>query len=300
MIRAALLSEPGSGSTTFVGLLYLAQTRIATERADNFRFSAPPDSLRRLSVLYEQLVSGEFPRSLAPEEASQVRFEMGFSPPARWNPLHRGAGFEPRFRAECRWAHAGFDAMNRCLQTGHAEPGVIPDLRTSTAPIFVIDPLSPEPSPGTSPSDTTRDHAVATILHELLPAATPGRTAPGTRLHPAFVFTKLDSLPDGRIPAVRGGDLVDDDRLASEGARIGKALIDALLPQTAEFCRSVGTLMDAPVTFLSHAVALPGSDGGVPRLATRTLPDHRHEPVYPLGQFRALIDHLGGLARLEP
>src|SRR5579863_1318873 len=166
--RAILLSEPGSGGTTFVGLFYLAQTRLATERADSFRFSAPPESIRHLSSLYEHLVVGEFPASLAPAEVAQIRFDLAFDSPGRRGLFHRTSGFEPRVGLECRWNRARFEVMARVLEGGAVDPTVSQDLGSYTIPIFLLDPrtepASPDPT-GTAPP--SRDLSIARTLQEL-------------------------------------------------------------------------------------------------------------------------------------
>jgi hypothetical protein len=301
VLRTVLLAEPGAGSTTFVGLLYLAQTRLATERADAFRFSSPPESIRHLSVLYEQLVAGEFPAPLAPEAVPQIRLDMAYSSPTHWSPFHRATTFEARYRAECRWIRSGFDAVATALEGGASVPGTDVDLRSSTAPIFLLDPRHPDGGPEVgAAAASNRDDAILRILKELARGPGPrGTTVPG-RLHPLFVITKSDVLPEDLAPTVRRRDLLDDDLPAIEGARIGRLLIDALAPQSAGFCRSSGPNVGEPSVFLSYVRGTVAPASGANRILTRTLPDHRHEPVYPFSQYRALVDHLGDLAGHEP
>gem|GEM_PF-4062337 len=301
MLRAVLLSEPGSGATTFVGLFYVALTRLASERGDSFRFTAPPESLRRLSALYEPLVAGEFPGSLGPDAAAEIRFELAFSPPAAWRPFHRNTGFDPRFRVDCRWNGAGAASAARLLQGAPAPPGAVNDLLSCTAPIFLVDPRPTEGPGGSGPSTASdRDAAVVAVLTEL---ARSGGTvpAPTTRhLHPIFVFTRLDGIPEEVAPSVPRGDPLDEDRLRTDGPRIGRELIDACLPRSRDLCRSRSERIDEPVSFFSYARPVPGAEGGTRHLQLRTLPNHRPEPVYPFTQFRSLIDHLGDLAQREP
>jgi hypothetical protein len=301
VLRTVLLAEPGAGSTTFVGLLYLAQTRLATERADAFRFSSPPESIRHLSVLYEQLVAGEFPAPLAPEAVPQIRLDMAYSSPTHWSPFHRATAFEARSRAECRWIRAGFDAVASALEGGGSGPGTDVDLRTSTAPIFLLDPRHPDGAAGVGgAAPSNRDAAILRILKELARGRGPGGTTAPSRLHPLFVITKTDALPEDLAPTVRRKDLLDEDLPAVEGARIGRVLIDALVPQSVGFCRSSGPTVGEPAVFLSYVRGTVGPASGADRVLTRTLPDHRHEPVYPFNQYRALVDHLGDLAGHGP
>jgi hypothetical protein len=298
MLQAVLITEPGSGGTSFTGLFYLAQTRITTERPDEFRFSAPPESIQRLSSLYQHLVAGEFPAPLAPEDAARIRFEMAYNPPGHGRLFHRGPSFEPRYRAECRWVRAGLDAVARTLEGGPAEPGVLSALSGCTVPIFVLDPRRPDPPAGGPPATSSlRDDALARVVRELGRIGGISGITAKKRLRPVVVFTKLDDLPDAVAPMVRRSDILDDTRLAAVAPRLGRALLESVVPRSATVVRTLGATVDEPVAFLSYVRAVSGAGGA--HLATRTLPDHRSEPVYPFPQFRAMVDHLGALAEAE-
>ena len=300
MLRATVLSEPGSGSTTFVGLFYLALTRLGTERADTFRFNVPPEALGLLAPLYDQLVAGSFPEPVAPVDVAHIRFGLAFSPASSWRPLRRGAGFEPRYQAECRWIRTGFDTVAGLLEAGDSGPGALSDLRGSTTPIFVLGPPPPRGSleVGAAPG-SNRDSAIVRILQQLAYRAGAPRGPTGKRLHPVFVFTKMDALPGDVAPTVPRGDLLDEGHLFDNRERIGRSLIEAMIPNTAAFCRSARATVDEPVPFFSYVRTTPGQDPAGPPLLTRTLANHHHEPVFPFSQFRALIDDLGDLSRRE-
>jgi len=299
VLPATLISEPGTGGTTFVGLFYLAQTRLATERSGAFRFSAPPMSMQRLSPLYEQLVAGEFPRPLPPEEAAQIRFEMAFGESRPWGPFRSETKFEPKYRAECRWVRSGFDEILTALDTGRDVAGALGNLAGCTTPIFVLD-ARPSAPPASAPPRGARDAVISKILEALARRTTPNWASDRRRLHPAFVFARIDSSPNDLAPTVSHGDLLDEKVLLTEGARIGSSLVEALLPQTASFCRSSAANVAEPTVFFSYLREAPGSDPTNRRLVMRTLPDHHHEPVYPFTQFRQLIGHLEELCREEP
>jgi hypothetical protein len=296
MLPAALLSEPGTGGTTFVGLFYLAQTRLATEHGDTFRFSTPPMSMQRLSPLYEQLVAGDFPRPLAPEDAAQIRFEMAFDEPRHRGLFHSGAEFEPKYRAECRWVRSGFDEILAALETGRDVAGAFGSLAGCTTPIFLLEARPSAPPAGAAPRPA-RDVLISKILEALALRSAPNWAPDRRRLHPAFVFARIDSVPEDLVPGISHGDLLDEDVLLREGARLGHSLVETLLPQTASFCRSSAVNVAEPTVYFSYLREAPGSDLKARHLLTRTLPDHHHEPVYPFTQFRQLIDHLGELGR---
>jgi hypothetical protein len=78
MCPAAILGDRASGKTTFLGALYATQVRYGTGTDDDFRFFAPPDSLRLMSRIYETMSSGSFPSATLKDEMSRVEFKFGY------------------------------------------------------------------------------------------------------------------------------------------------------------------------------------------------------------------------------
>ncbi len=183
--------------------------------------------------------------------------------------------------------------MARVLEGGTATPAVPGDLVGCSTPIFVLDPTRAAPATvSDGPAVPSRDDSILRILRALGGAPGTGSRAPSPRLDPIFVFTRLDALPEGLSSKLPRGNLLDEDHLTDARDQIGRTLMDAVAPRSGAFCRARSPSAGSPAVFLSYARA----DSGSGRLLTRTLPDHRQEPVYPFTQFRGLVDHLGALA----
>ncbi len=79
MPRVVIVGARDSGKTTFLGLLYAAQVKFGSERADDFRFHASFESLDEISGVFQRLMSGAFPDSATKEGVREVTFRL--SPP---------------------------------------------------------------------------------------------------------------------------------------------------------------------------------------------------------------------------
>src|SRR2546426_553685 len=79
MPRVVIVGNRNSGKTTFLGLLYAAQVKFGSEKADDFRFHASVESLDELSGVFQRLMSRGFPDSATKEGIREVTFRL--SPP---------------------------------------------------------------------------------------------------------------------------------------------------------------------------------------------------------------------------
>src|SRR5881628_677556 len=77
--RVVIVGDRNSGKTTFLGLLYAAQVKFGSEKADDFRFHASFESLDEVSGVFQRLMSGAFPDSATKEGIREVTFRL--SPP---------------------------------------------------------------------------------------------------------------------------------------------------------------------------------------------------------------------------
>src|SRR5213080_1666897 len=59
--RVVIVGDRNSGKTTFLGLLYAAQVKFGSDKADGFRFHAAFESLDEISGVFQRLMSGSFP-----------------------------------------------------------------------------------------------------------------------------------------------------------------------------------------------------------------------------------------------
>src|SRR2546426_1445892 len=76
MPRVVIVGDRNSGKTTFLGLLYAAQVKCDSDKADGFRFHAAFESLDEISGVFQRLMSGSFPDAATKEVVRElaVRF----------------------------------------------------------------------------------------------------------------------------------------------------------------------------------------------------------------------------------
>src|SRR5438552_6359157 len=78
MPRVVIVGDRNSGKTTFLGLLYAAQVKFGSDKADGFRFHAAFESLDEISGVFQRLMSGSFPDAATKEGVREVSFRFGY------------------------------------------------------------------------------------------------------------------------------------------------------------------------------------------------------------------------------
>ena len=91
MLQVAIVGDRDSGKTTFLGLLYAAQVKSGSDRADDFRFHATMESLEEITLVFQRLMSGSFPDSATKEGIHEMRVHLGYR--------RRGLGIVPFLRS---------------------------------------------------------------------------------------------------------------------------------------------------------------------------------------------------------
>src|SRR5213083_2575038 len=74
--RVVIVGDRNSGKTTFLGLLYAAQVKFGSDKADDFRFHASFESLDEISGVFQRLMSGAFPDSATKEGVREITFRL--------------------------------------------------------------------------------------------------------------------------------------------------------------------------------------------------------------------------------
>src|SRR2546422_11591714 len=77
MPRVVIVGDRNSGKTTFLGLLYAAQVKFGSDKADGFRFHAAFESLDEISGVFPRLMSGSFPDAATKEGIREIAFRLG-------------------------------------------------------------------------------------------------------------------------------------------------------------------------------------------------------------------------------
>ncbi len=306
MVSAVVVGDPGSGLTTFVGLLYTAQVRLGTETEDRFRFSADRETIRQLESIYGELGSGRFPVRDVSWEEHPLTFLLAF----RRGSLvglggHRGSdgdfdvvrmrvgGISPHEAAEIRSHEAVWDAPLRRL------------LR-SQVPLLLLDasrwPAEAErPVPGLL---ETYDRNLARTLELLGRSLAAERGRRVRRMHPVFVVTKLDRCPPETraflaMPFGPSATWSDGDRNA-----LGNRVLARYFPETARFLSGDPPIpsltIEAPRWFFSSLAVDQNGNGGARIRRRERTPLGGWEPEYSFEEYRALLEHVAGLARRLP
>ena len=295
MLRATVLGEPGSGSTTFVGLFYTALIRAAGEHPDRIRFSLTSDSVELLSRLYAQLLSGEFPESPDPTTAATTRITLAFRRPAPgWNPFRHAEDFDTATKIEFRWLRREWDDLAKpsSARDSSSTPGTL--LSECAVPIFVVSTLPLRAAPP-STDTTPQDSKILNILQGLARAPGPAPASSATVLHPIFLFTELDLLSEETLRRMGLGTTLEIGESGGARSRAQSTMFEKLIPRAIDFCDQNRGGVDAPRAYFSY-VRLESGPAGPERIALRTAPDHRPEPIFPLEEYSALIDYLGELS----
>src|SRR3989442_4769049 len=74
--RVVIVGDQNSGKTTFLGLLYAAQVKFGSDKADGFRFHAAFESLDEISGVFQRLMSGSFPDAATKEGVREIAFRL--------------------------------------------------------------------------------------------------------------------------------------------------------------------------------------------------------------------------------
>ena len=294
MSRAVILAEPGSGSTTFVALLYAALVRTAVEREEEFRFSVAPESVAVLTEMYAGLMSGEFPGTPGPPEIAAIRMTLAFPQRSRhrvW-PGKR-TDFSDVPKVECRWVRARFEEIEASLRGTNASADPAASLIDCSIPIFLLSAAGFEPGRTSGPAgEASLDDSVVRVLQGLARPRGVTRRSSGEVLRPIVVFTQLDRSSAGLLHHFGLKEPLDDNQLNQDRRRLSSAFLGKCIPKTAEFCGSAGSAVGAPEVFFSFLQTESGEGGGA-RIQLHTRADHSREVVGAVQQFQALISYFG-------
>jgi hypothetical protein len=303
---ALVLGDRGSGLTTFVGLLYTAQVRLGTEDADEFRFHADRESLRRLEGIYVELGMGKFPNADIDWEEHPLSFVFGF----RRGPLakigHAGGSEEAEF-APVRVQVGGIPTDEIADLRDHDAVLDEPTRRLLRSPVLVplIDatwlPLDPSAIAGLP--IRRYDQLLARTLDLLgrFLSAEPRRR--NRRMYPIFVVTKFDQMATQVLHALEAPPGPPAEWGSEGRSAVGRRLLGRYLPETAIFLQRLGTSalrIDAPAWFFSGLQTKETSNGSVEILRRQRGTFGGWEPEYPFEEYRGLIEYLGRVAQRIP
>lgn len=305
MSTALVLGERGSGLTTFVGLLYTAQVRLGSEEADEFRFSAERESLRRLGAIYAELCDGKFPEMDVDWEENPLSFVFGFRR-GRFSAWSRRAVSEDTEFDTVRLQVGGIPAEeiaelhhhDAVLQAGTRE------LLRSRVILALVDAswLSAEPAEIGGLPMARYDRILASTLGLLGKFLAAERKTKDRRMCPLFVVTKFDRVRPDALRHVGAPNAAPSQWPASTRRAVGERILTRFLPATAKILteRAEGRIAIEPPGWYFSSVRTENRDGETRILRRERTSMGGWEPDYPFEEYRSLLVHLGELAHRFP
>src|SRR5213592_1758979 len=145
MPRVVIVGDRNSGKTTFLGLLYAAQVKFGSDKADGFRFHAAFESLDEISGVFQRLMSGSFPDAATKEGIREIAFRLSY-PKTRLGVLSRrrsrGASPDPSASFQLILLRSFEDEVARWRSGGSVAHGTLSGALTSDAIVIVVDATS--------------------------------------------------------------------------------------------------------------------------------------------------------------
>jgi len=295
--RVVIVGDRNSGKTTFLGLLYAAQVKSGSDKADDFRFHASFESMDEITGAFQRLMSGGFPDAATKEGLREVTFRLGYR--------RAGLGRLSRQRAKA-WTVDGFvsfqlmilrafeDEVTRSREGGSIGDATLRDALNCDGMVIMVDAgkLATEDDGDREAPLGKVDLAVESLMTAIQHSRAHG---PGSTLYPIFMFSKFDRVaPD----ALRLVDVEDEPpRINKKGARAvyASALLDRNLPRTMAKIRSRerrGIEFAAPSFFFSWVRTENAGSGRVERVRLRRSGAIGWEPDYSSDEYLGFLECL--------
>ena len=305
MMHVVILGDHNSGKTTFLGLLYATKVHTGSDKADDFRFHTPVESMDEISALFERLMSGAFPDSATKEGIHGVNFHLG---------VRRG-GLLSRLRTRA-WAEgdsttlrftvvkAADEEVSELLRGSSIAHGRLDEILDVDAVAIIVDSAGlggrkakeaeeDEKEAPPSPMDEF-DVAVESLISTIRRLRGPsGRKV----LHPLFIFTKFDRASPKVLNALGVGG--EPPGVNERGrAAYAEALLETNLPKTLATIRDrdAGGLRFAKPAYFFTWVRTEKAEGRSDKIKLRRTRSGGWEPDYSRDEFVAFLDSVGEIA----
>jgi len=299
--RVVIVGNRNSGKTTFLGLLYAAQVKFGSEKADDFRFHASFESLDEISGVFQRLMSGAFPDSATKEGVREIAFRL--SPP------RPGLGILSRRRRTAVSNNADLfrltllksfeDDVARSLEPG-SSVGLMTlnEALTSDAVVIMVDAteLAVADEAARLAPMAKFDAAVEALLTAVQRSRAHGAA---TSLQPIFVFSKFDRVGPDSLRLLNLESAPPDVRKRGPHAAYGKALADRNMPKTIaaiEARKDRGLRFGAPAYFFSWVRTDHPTAGRGEKIRLRHSGAVGWEPDFSSDEYLAFLTCLGDLA----
>lgn len=299
MLRVMIVGDAESGKTTFLGLLYATQVRSGSDQTDSFRFHASPESLEAIALVFQQLMSGNFP--VTKQGITEMSFQLGSRRTGlRTLPLLRGRGWAPRDSSTLRFTvlRGQVEEFSRLLMGSSVVDKTWNAIYDSDAVIILVDSTklavkSERPEPGPMSKYDGGVESLLTMIQQL------GGPRGRSRLHPIFIFTKFDRV---RPEVLRASDVGAAPPQVGEirpRAAYAERLLDHNLPRTLARvkARQGGELRFAsPAYFFSWVRTEETTPGQPERIRLRHSDGAGWEPDYSNHEYLSFMGYLRDIA----
>ena len=301
MPRVVIVGDHNSGKTTFLGLLYAAQVKFGSDKADGFRFHAAFESLDEISGVFQRLMSGSFPDAATKEGVREIAFRLSYR--------RTGLGIlsRRRLRGSSPDASAPFQLillksfeadMARSRDEGSVAHGTLSSALTSDAIVIMVDAtsLAVADEEGELAPLGKYDEAVEALLMAIKRSRD---QAEGKLLYPIFVFSKFDRVDPEVLRRANLNAAPPDVSKKGPHAEYAKRLVDRSMPKTVAIIQSGGRRglrFATPSYFFSWVRSdepVPGRDQ---RIRLRRSGAIGWEPDYPSDEYLAFLECLGRIA----
>src|SRR5436309_2396265 len=242
MPRVVIVGDRNSGKTTFLGLLYAAQVKFGSDKADGFRFHAAFESLDEISGVFQRLMSGSFPDAATKEGVREIAFRLS----------HRRTGLGILSRRKARGSSsessASFqlillksfeDEMAGSGDRGSVDQRTLSSALTGDAIVIMVDAtsLAAADEEGELAPLGKYDEAVASLLMAIQRSRD---QAQDKFLHPIFVLTKFDQVDPEVLRRVYLDAAPPDVSKKEPHAEHAKRLVNPTMPKTIAANRTGG------------------------------------------------------------
>lgn len=301
MPRVAIVGDRNSGKTTFLGLLYAAQVKFGSDKADDFRFHAAFESLDEITGVFQRLMSGSFPDSVTKEGVREITFRLGHRTP-RLAILSRR-----RLRDSASDASASFqfillksfeDVMARPREGSSIAHATLRDALASDAIVIIVDAsklAGADKDTQLGPMGKY-DSAVESLLTSIKRSRDHGG---GKSLHPVFVFTKFDRVEPEALRLANLEAAPPGVRRKGPRAAFAKVLLDRSLPKTMATIEARGRRglrFAMPSYFFSWVRTDEAVSGRAEKVRLRPSGAVGWEPDYSSDEYLAFLECLWDIA----
>lgn len=300
MPRIVIVGDRNSGKTTFLGLLYTAQVKFGSDKADDFRFHAAFESLDEISGVFQRLMSGSFPDSATKEGIREITFRLGYRRPRRGISRQRSQS----------WSSDAFDSFHLVVlrafedEVARAREGssigdaTLRDALRSDAMVIMVDARKIAVADGDAKlaPQAKYDAAVESLLTAIQHSRGHGAR---TLLHPIFVFSKFDRVNPEALRAANLDTAPPAARKKGPRAAYGQALLEGSLPKTMAKVRARergGLEFATPSYFFSWVRTDETTPGRAERVRLRRSGAVGWEPDYSSDEYVAFLERLWDLA----